>query len=215
MPKKREKGTNETFWNPGSLVGPIVRVVCPNIFPSIVFTLYLSIVGIVSALGNKSCAEIIQMENTLFWSFMSIWFLSQFFSQDLINMTIQRIYKEIEISEDAVTSFLTSEKVVFLSTVIWPGMLKSYLLNSCCVHNKEEKVVAWIVNSVGVVLEFTLKENMAWRNPSITQSAFLTNSPFPTWERCPCFPWRDSQRCTRWSQDRSPDDHWRNTELPE
>ena len=135
--------------------------------------------------------------------------------QDLIDMYVQRIYKEIEISENTITSFLTSEKVVFLSTVIWPGVLKNHLLNSCHAHNKVAKVVAWIVNSVGVVLEFTLKESMLWRNPSITQSALSTHLPFPTWERCPCFPWRGSQRCTRWSQDRSPDDHWRNTELPE
>ena len=57
-------------------------------------------------------------------------------------MYVQRIYKEIEISEDAVTSFLTSEKVVFLSTVIWPGVLKNHLLNSCHAHNKVAKVVA-------------------------------------------------------------------------
>lgn len=59
-----------------------------------------------------------------------------------MDINVQKNYKKIEVSEDNITSFLTSEKVVFLSTVIWPGTLKIYSLNSCHAHKKEVKVVA-------------------------------------------------------------------------
>ena len=59
-----------------------------------------------------------------------------------MDINVQKNYKKIEVSEDNITSFLTSEKVVFLSTVIWPGKLKIYSLNSCHAHKKEVKVVA-------------------------------------------------------------------------